>query len=85
MADYGDAVITSIGGGSLIVERADDVIGISTQLLADAGDNLLVDEAGCILLAGDPRYRYRPVRFASMAIVDSRGPCHVLVCERVVD
>lgn len=79
---YGDAVITRQEDGCLVVERADPVIGVSLQLLAEAGESLPVDESGCILLAGDPRYRYRPLRFAGTAI-DHSGPVGVLVCERV--
>lgn len=86
---YGDATITTAYGADgkierYVVERADPVIGMSLELLAQAGWTLPVDESGCILLAGDPRYRYRPVRFAGTTI-DSQGPVAVLVCERVPD
>jgi hypothetical protein len=83
MDDYGDAVVTRHDDGRLTVDRADPVIGVSLELLATAGNLLLVDDDGCILLAGDSQYRYRPVRFAGLT-VDSSGPCRVLVCERVV-
>lgn len=81
MADYGDATITRHDDGRLTVGRADPVIGISLELLAQAGERLPVDASGCILLASDPRYRYRPVRFAGL-LADASGPCRVLVCER---
>lgn len=84
MADYGDAAITRQEDGRLVVERADDVIAISLELLAAAGNELPVDESGCILLAGDPRYRYRPVRFVGRPD-DPTETARMLVCERVRD
>lgn len=80
--DYGDATIIRGLDGKPYVERADAVIGISTQLLADADEHLPVDSEGCVWLAGDHRYRYRPVRFESGSGVPG-GPCQVVVCERV--
>lgn len=75
--DYGDAVVEQ-RGSRLVVSRADDVIGFSLEFFPTAG--MTVDANGCLLLAGDPRHRYRPVRFVpSMA----GGPPTVLVCERV--
>lgn len=82
MSDYGDATITRCDDGRLVVERADPVIGIAVELLARADFNLPVDDDGCIWLAGDPRYRYRPVRFAP-ATPFKHGPLGVVVCERV--
>jgi hypothetical protein len=85
VSDYGDATITQMTGGRLIVERADRVIGISLELLAQADPvRLPIDESGCIMLAGDPGYRYRPVRFASHPTAVGEG-ARVLVCERVED
>lgn len=85
MAEFGDATIEDLGDGRLKVVRADDVIGMSLELLATAGESLPVDEAGNILLAGDTAYRYRPVRFAAgQHMVDASGPCRILVCERVM-
>lgn len=77
--DYGTAVIRR-ERGRLVVDRADDTIGFSLELLAQSPDGLPVDADGYILLAGDPNRRYRPVKFVpSMA----GGPPTVLVCERV--
>jgi hypothetical protein len=60
---------------TLTVVSADPIIAISPRLLAEAdAETLPVDDDGLIWLAGDSRYRYRPVRFALGRIV---------VCERV--
>jgi hypothetical protein len=84
-ADYGDATFTRHDDGRVTVDHADDVVGISLDLLAMAeAAHLPVDDAGCILLAGDPRYRYRPVRFATDP-GDPTEMVRVLVCERVRD
>lgn len=80
--DYGDAVITRGDDGRLTVERADRVIGISLELLAQGAEGLSIDAAGCIVLAGDPRYQYRPVRFATNP-GDPTETARILVCERV--
>lgn len=88
MSDYGDATITRAADGSLVVERADDVIGISVELLAQAvGWGLHVGGDGLLWLAGDPSYRYRPVRFVAQVAGLEPGQAaegvRVLVCERV--
>lgn len=80
MSDYGTAVVRRNDDGRLSVVQADDTIGVSVGLLAEGGAGLPADADGCLLLAGDPEYRYRPVRFAS---VWPGGPPSVLVCERV--
>lgn len=85
---YGSATIVKTDDGRLAVLAADDVIGISFELLAEAtGTGLWVDGEGMLWLAGDPNYRYRPVRFdarvggieAGQAVEGAR----MLVCERV--
>lgn len=81
MSDFGTAVIRRHDDGRLAVVEADDLIGVALDLFVEAPAHLPVDADGCILLAGDPEYRYRPVRFASAW---SGGPATVLVCERVV-
>lgn len=87
MIEYGDAVVTRRDDGRLTVDRADPVIGISVELLAQAGEHMPVDDDGCIWLAGDPAHRYRPVAFAR-GTVGSLGPGlaggrpDMLVCER---
>lgn len=74
MDDYGTAILELVDGRPRVVE-ADDTIGIASEVLAESGDDgLPVDSDGCIWLAGDPTYRYRPVRFAAHRVV---------VCERV--
>lgn len=74
MDDYGTAIVELVDGRPRIVE-ADDTIGVAPELLANSDDDgLPVDSDGCIVLAGDPAYRYRPVRFAAHRVV---------VCERV--
>lgn len=87
MTDYGSAVIRT-EGDRLVVESADDIIGISVELLAEAvGWGLYVGADGLLWLAGDPTYRYRPVRF--VAKVEGLQPgeaiegARMLVCERV--
>lgn len=77
--DYGSATIRR-EGGRLVVERADDVVGFSLELLAGRPAELPVDGDGCVLLAGDPGRRYRPVRFVASF---HGGPPTVVVCERV--
>ena len=63
--NYGDAELKSHydDAGNIenvTVERADNRIGISTELLANRDPRWLpIDEEGCILLAADPRFRYR--------------------------
>ena len=84
MSDYGSAVIHKREDGRLEVVRADDTIGISCTLLAEDTPGLPVDSDGCIWLAGDPGYRYRPVRFAGPP--SAHYVCaqvSVVVCERV--
>lgn len=77
--DYGSATIERTPSGPRVVQ-ADDVIGISVELLNEAlGTGLLVDEQGLLLLVGDPDYRYRPVCFGPAGVEGNR----VLVCERV--
>lgn len=86
--DYGEAAIRRSDDGRLVVDRADPVIGISLDLLFGedglGGEGLPIDESGCIVLAGDPRYRYRPVRFVAHP-GDRTETARVLVCERVED
>lgn len=81
--EYGTATLERQADGRVVVVQANRVIGISMELLAQAGNNLHVDMSGCLLLAGDPNYRYRPVRFSADPIVGASGPCAVLVCQRV--
>lgn len=92
MSDYGSAELREVpnddGTKRIEVVSADPVIGISVELLADAlGWGLWVGGDGLLWLAGDPRYRYRPVRFE--AHVEGLTPdqavegARVLICERV--
>ncbi len=85
---YGDAELRRLDDGRTEVVRADDVIGISVELLAEAaGWGLWIGGDGLLWLAGNPEYRYRPVRFVSN--LNGLGPdeavegMRVLVCERV--
>lgn len=85
---YGDAEIRKHEDGHLEIVRADDVIGISLELLVEAvGQTLAVGGDGLLWLCGDPAYRYRPVRF--VAHIGGLPPgtavegCRMLVCERV--
>lgn len=85
---YGDAEIRKRDDGTLEVVSADDVIGISVELLREAlGFGLWVGGDGLIWLAGDPDYRYRPVRFVANVSGLSQDQavegCRMLVCERV--
>lgn len=78
--DYGDAVVTRQADGTLRVDRADPVVGISIELLAQSdGAAMSIDSDGYVWLAGDPAYRYRPVRFAP----GLGGTPRIVVCERV--
>lgn len=97
MGDYGTAEFRAHYGDDGKVERvevvhADPVIGISLELLAQSTGSrqgLWVDADGMLWLAGDPRYRYRPVRFE--CLVDGLQPgqavegTRVLICERMGD
>lgn len=76
MADYGDAVMTRKDDGTVVVDRAAPVIGVTVELLADL-DVCHVGPDGLLWLDTAGRYRYRPVRF-------STEPNRVLICERVV-
>jgi hypothetical protein len=85
---YGDAEMRKRDDGSLEVLNADDVIGISVELLAEAvGFGLWVGGDGLLWLAGDPRCRYRPVRFvakvAGLTPSEAVEGTRMLVCERV--
>jgi hypothetical protein len=85
---YGDATFRRYDDGRVVVQKADDVIGVSLELLASAAEGLLwVDRDGLLWLAGDYRYRYRPVRFEPLfgdlpedAAVEGVS---ILICERV--
>lgn len=85
---YGAAEVVRREDGTLKVVRADEVIGISVELLAEAlGFGLLVGDDGLLWLGGDPAYRYRPTRFVAPALgLTSKLPvegARVVVCERV--
>lgn len=80
---YGCAIISRHDDGRLTVDHAGPTIAITLELLATASEQLLaIDNTGCLLLAGDPRYRYRPVRFAANP-GDPTETARMLVCERV--
>lgn len=85
---YGDAEVIRHDDGRIEVVRADEVIGISLELLVEAvGTGLSVDGNGWLWLGGDPEYKYRPTRFvasvhglsADTAVEGTR----MLVCDRV--
>lgn len=75
MAEFGEATILTAADGSLVVERADDVVGVTVQLLAEFPQWGFGPD-GLLWLTPSGEYRYRPLRFAT------RVP-GVLVCERV--
>lgn len=92
MTAYGTAEIRRLlnddGTERLEVVSADDVIGISVELLAQAvGWGPWVGGDGMLWLAGDPAHRYRPVKFeANVAGLESGQAvegARVLICERV--
>lgn len=69
---YGDAELkieynAETGVGYPRVVRADDVIAVTIELLAQetGGRGLWIGGDGLLWLAGDADYRYRPVRFIS--------------------
>ena len=75
MAEYGDCIIRR-DGDKVIIDRADDLIGIHAELLHEAGGagvHMQTDRNGWLHLAH--QVVYRPVRF------DRNGT--VVVCERV--
>lgn len=74
---YGDIVMTRHEDGTITVESADDVIDVSTQLLAGCPplDSRHFDEEGNLVVDTAGEYRYRPVRFADNGLV--------VVCARV--
>ena len=74
MADYGTATILMVDGKPTVTQ-ADDVIGVTVELLA-ACERWCFGPDGLFWLDAGGEYRYRPVRFAT----DAPG---VLVCERV--
>jgi hypothetical protein len=74
MADFGTATILMVDG-TPTVTQADDVIGVSVELLG-ACERWCFGPDGLFWLDPVGEYRYRPVRFAT----DHAG---ILVCERV--
>lgn len=78
--DWGTAHVEICDGWPVVV-AADDVVGITFELLAQSADDAFPVQAdGCILLAGDPAFRYRPTR---VGCLEPGGTARVLVCERV--
>jgi hypothetical protein len=63
------------------VDEVDGTIAMSFGLLAGAGE-LVVTPEGDLLLAGDPQYRYRPLRFACLFGAVGFAP-DLLILERV--
>jgi hypothetical protein len=74
VADYGTATILMVDGKPTITQ-ADDVIGLTVDLLAEC-ERWCFGPDGLFWLDAAGEYRYRPVRFAT----DAPG---ILVCERV--
>ena len=72
--DYGNATLTWLDDGTVVVKRADDTIGIAADLLAE----LTVGEDGVLVLDTAGKYRYR---FAH----ESRTTPHVLVFRRITE
>lgn len=78
MADYDAVVFTRSIDGTITVEQAPAIIGVSAALLADDSfdrDTHIRD--GHLILDTAGTHRYLPVRFAD------RG--HVVVCERITE
>jgi hypothetical protein len=74
VADYGTATILVVDGKPTVTQ-ADDVIGVTVDLLAEC-ERWCFGPDGLFWLDPGGEYRYRPVRFAT----DAPG---ILVCERV--
>jgi hypothetical protein len=72
--DYGTATILLVDG-TPTVTQADDVIGVTVELLTEC-EQWCFGPDGLFWLDPVGEYRYRPVRFAT----DYPG---ILVCERV--
>lgn len=72
--DYGTASMARLDDGSVLVEQADDTIGVSAELLAE----MRVGEDGVLALDTAGEYRYR---FAH----GSRTTPHVLVFRRITE
>lgn len=86
--DYGTAELVRHDDGRVEAVRADRVIGITFELFVGADpEQLPVDADGNIWLAGDPRHKYRPIRFDPPVRDIPAGlaapGCRVLVCEKV--
>jgi hypothetical protein len=73
VADYGEVTVVRHDDGRLEVTHADQIIGVTAELLAQAaGEGLSTDVDGRLVIAG--QVRYTPVRFD----LDGR----VVVCVR---
>jgi hypothetical protein len=57
---FGEAVVTKHADGTIVVERADPIILVAKELLADPGLATYVDGVLTIDTAG--KYRYRRIR-----------------------
>lgn len=78
IAAYGDADIARLPDGRVKVTRADEVIGIAVEVLADADPSVLyVDPDGNLVMAG--QIAYAPIGFAP----DTTGAARIIICRRV--
>lgn len=74
VAEFGTAILSEVDG-VVVVEHADDTIGIHVHALGAAGRWCYAQD-GLFWLDLSGEYRYRPVRF-------SRETPGVLICQRV--
>lgn len=75
---YGKVIARRLEDGSIVVDRADPVIGVSVELLSRSENGVRVTSDGWLSFGSDGLTLYRPVRF------DPAHSTRVLICERVV-
>jgi hypothetical protein len=60
-ADYGSVEVRRAADGSLIIDRADPVIGIALSMLSEQSESFYVQPDLTVVIAGTLRYRIERV------------------------